>query len=64
MPIYRCKCKNCNFENEVIMSMRDRSFTRDIRRCPKCNKEEFRFVLGRTSFSLKGKGWYKDGYSK
>jgi len=31
--------------------------------CPKCGDTADR-VISQTSFTLKGGGWYKDGYSK
>jgi len=43
--------------------MKQKSLTKDVRQCPRCNKDEFRFVLGKSSFRLKGEGWYKDGYT-
>lgn len=64
MPIYRCKCKSCGFEKELILSRKERDLYKDTTRCPKCNKNEYSFVMGITSFKLKGGGWYKDGYSK
>ena len=30
--------------------------------CPSCNAEELERLIANTSFSLKGGGWYADGY--
>ena len=32
--------------------------------CPECGCSEVTPLMPHTSFSLKGKGWYKDGYTK
>jgi len=31
--------------------------------CPSCASKYYNTIIGRTSFSLLGKGWYKDGYN-
>tara|TARA_R110002051_G_scaffold220456_1_gene284348 strand:- start:540 stop:743 length:204 start_codon:yes stop_codon:yes gene_type:complete len=64
MPIYKFQCQNCNFEKEEIMSMKQKDSLDDVLHCPKCFKETYMLTLGSFSFSLKGKGWYKDGYSR
>jgi len=63
MPIYRYECINCKEEFEKIMSLADRYENKIIIACPSCNSEENNILISRTSFSLKGAGWYKDGYS-
>ncbi len=32
--------------------------------CPECGCQDVTPLISRTSFALKGKGWYKDGYTK
>ena len=32
--------------------------------CPTCGSSENSPLLSKTTFSLKGRGWYKDGYQK
>ena len=68
MPIYRYKCSSCVIEFEKIMSMRmaeatKKRLTNEIE-CPICGCLDTTPLLPKTSFKLKGKGWYKDGYSK
>ena len=68
MPIYRYKCASCVIEFEKIMSIRMAESTRnrltqDVE-CPDCGCLDVTRVVSRTSFSLKGRGWYKDGYTK
>lgn len=61
MPIYEHKCKRCGHTFDVMVSMSERS--RDVP-CPECKAPETKRLISATSFSLKGGGWYKDGYSK
>ena len=46
------------------MSLKDRYENKVIVMCPLCESEENNLLVSRTSFSLKGKGWYSDGYTK
>ena len=57
MPIYEYRCKKCGKQFEVIQRLSDKP----LKEC-KC-KGELRKLISRTSFALKGKGWYKDGYA-
>ncbi len=60
MPIYRYRCERCGQEKSEFHKM---SETPDVL-CtkPGCNSIMVKTV-SRSSFSLKGDGWYKDGYS-
>ena len=58
MPLYEYVCKNCNHEFEVLQSFSDDP----IKVCESCGKEEVVKKISRTTFSLKGGGWYKDHY--
>lgn len=59
MPIYDYCCEKCGHEFE-----REQRITEDpIRRCPKCRSLRAKRLISRTSFVLKGGGWYKDLYS-
>lgn len=61
MPIYPYKCIKCeHLWDEFIL----RSDDELPERCPKCDSLEIKKTIGKTSHSLKGGGWYKDGYSK
>ena len=61
MPLYTYKCESCGnkfTQNESKMT------TGRKERCigyPLCDGEAVR-VVAKSSFALKGKGWYKDGY--
>lgn len=59
MPIYEYKCQCCDDEFEVIQKISDRPLTK----CAKCGGR-LEKLLSRTSFMLKGGGWYSDGYSR
>tara|TARA_B100001057_G_scaffold484095_1_gene561668 strand:+ start:2300 stop:2515 length:216 start_codon:yes stop_codon:yes gene_type:complete len=66
MPIYEYKCEKCDHQFEVMQRITDDPLT-------ECTKEEgkkkavckgkLKKLISQTSFSLKGGGWYKDGYS-
>ena len=67
MPLYEYKCGLCGFSTEVLASI-----NADAPICPKCtemSKDKRPRItsvmvkqISRTSFSLKGEGWYKDHY--
>ena len=44
------------------MSIKERKESDSVD-CPSCGSIENESLMARTNFSLKGKGWYKDGYS-
>lgn len=61
MPTYDYQCKKCGLEFEVEHSIKE---TPDVP-CPNCGDEyghTVRLISGRTSFSLNGGGWARDGY--
>lgn len=59
MPIYRYKCENCgtSVEKEVPIAERGKQS------CETCGSLLLQ-VPAPFSFTLKGKGWSKDGYQK
>ena len=59
MPIYKFKCSSCEHEFTVIRKMSD---TDDVI-CEQCNSNLTNKMICKSSFSLKGSGWYKDSYS-
>lgn len=59
MPIYEYVCKSCGKHFETMQKISEPP----IAPCPKCGDTADR-AISRTSFTLKGSGWYKDGYSK
>ncbi|MDR3745062.1 MAG: zinc ribbon domain-containing protein [Acidobacteriaceae bacterium] len=58
MPLYEYKCKKCKKHTEKIQKFSDAEITE----CPHCAGPLERVVTA-AAFSLKGGGWYKDGYS-
>ncbi len=59
MPTYEYECRACGHEFE-----REQRISEDpVRKCPRCGKDEVRRLISRTSFVLKGGGWYSDLYS-
>lgn len=59
MPTYEYRCDACGHEFE-----REQRITEDpIKGCPSCKARKARRLISRTSFVLKGGGWYSDLYS-
>ena len=61
MPVYEWKCTVCGHEEIHRMSM-SKSCT-DTIECGVCGSISHRMV-SRSSFNLKGGGWYESGYTK
>lgn len=59
MPIYEYACGKCGHEFEVEQRITDAP----IKTCPACRSRKARRLISRTSFVLKGSGWYSDLYS-
>ena len=59
MPIYEYRCTSCGHEVEVIQKVGDRR----LRTCKECSGK-LEKKISRTSFQLKGGGWYTEGYHK
>jgi putative FmdB family regulatory protein len=60
MPIYEYRCTNCQRELESIQKITDAP----LKTCPSCGKDALSRLISRSSFQLKGGGWYDSGYSK
>lgn len=58
MPIYEYRCLKCEKTFEAFQKITDVP----LKVCPDCHGKVKR-LISETSFSLKGGGWYKDGYS-
>jgi putative FmdB family regulatory protein len=58
MPVYEYECPACEKIIEVQQRMADEPLTQ----CPKCDGP-VKKIMSRSSFQLKGGGWYADGYS-
>ncbi len=61
MPIYRYRCEACNREFSVRESKPNLNKTKDCIEIPFCNGTAIR-IVAKSSFALKGSGWFKDGY--
>ena len=57
MPIYKYACEKCGSQVEVIQKISDPP----LKRCAKC-RGKLAKVVSRTSFQLKGSGWYATDY--
>ena len=58
MPVYEYLCKACGHEFE----REQRISEEPIKKCPSCGALKARRQISRTSFVLKGGGWYSDLY--
>jgi putative FmdB family regulatory protein len=59
MPTYEYSCANCESEFEV-----EQRITEDpLESCPKCRSRRIKRLISQTFFTLKGGGWYADGYA-
>jgi putative FmdB family regulatory protein len=57
MPIYEFRCDRCESRFEEILSIH----ARGARPCPACGRRARR-VMSRSSFQLRGTGWYATDY--
>ncbi len=57
MPIYEYRCKDCEKVIEVLIGINDKQ----PRKCRDCSGSLEKLV-SRTSFMLKGGGWFNEGY--
>lgn len=59
MPIYEYRCPTCREMHELWQSRYDT----DAYKCPECDVPMHK-LISKSSFQLKGGGWYADGYCK
>jgi putative FmdB family regulatory protein len=59
MPIYEYICEKCGSHIEALQKVSDAP----LKRCKKC-RGKLEKVVSRTSFQLKGGGWYLSDYSR
>lgn len=59
MPTYEYVCKACGHEFEKEQRISEAP----IKTCPSCKAKQAKRLISRTSFHLKGGGWYSDLYS-
>jgi putative FmdB family regulatory protein len=58
MPIYEFNCAKCGKPTEVMQKLGERPPP-----CPHCGSKRMTRAVSKTSFALKGGGWYADLYS-
>ena len=58
MPMYEYRCAKCNKTTEIIQKFNDPP----LGECPECKSNEITKLLSKTSFHLKGTGWYATDY--
>lgn len=59
MPTYEYICEKCEHEFEREQRITDPP----LKTCPECRSRKVKKLISRTSFVLKGSGWYSDLYS-
>lgn len=59
MPVYEYHCDACESRFELQRKFSDPQ----VSECPSCGSGPVHKLVSRTSFSLKGEGWYRGGYS-
>ncbi|HPR50287.1 MAG TPA: zinc ribbon domain-containing protein [Deltaproteobacteria bacterium] len=59
MPIYEYKCLKCNNEFEAMQKFSDSALSQ----CPNCGGP-VKKLISRSSFHLKGSGWYLTDYAQ
>ena len=59
MPTYEYMCEKCQHEFEREQRISDPP----VKTCPECRSRKVKKLISRTSFVLKGGGWYSDLYS-
>lgn len=59
MPIYEYECQGCGQTTEAMQKFSDPPLTK----CEKCGGALTK-LISRTSFQLKGTGWYQTDYKK
>ncbi|HDD52484.1 MAG TPA: zinc ribbon domain-containing protein [Thermosulfidibacter takaii] len=59
MPIYEYKCDACGHRFEKLQSFGEEP----VKTCPRCGGE-VRKLISRSSFILRGSGWYATDYAR
>lgn len=57
MPVYEYQCQACSNQFELRQKFSDEP----AKECPKCGGE-VKKLISNTAFTLKGGGWYAEGY--
>jgi putative FmdB family regulatory protein len=59
MPIYEFKCESCGTEFEKLCEVDE-----DADDCPDCDDPDIKRLISKTSFKLKGSGWWETDYNQ
>lgn len=62
--IYEYQCEKCNEIEEFFVKNLETFPEPPLHFSDICNAEPMKRIISKTTFQLKGSGWYKDGYSK
>jgi putative FmdB family regulatory protein len=60
MPIYEYRCTACGSEWEEVQKITDSP----VEVCPECREPQAHRLISRTSFMLRGTGWYVTDYGR
>ncbi len=60
MPIYEYRCPDCEKVFEVMQKFSDEP----VRECRYCAGKKVEKLISRSSFVLKGTGWYQSDYAR
>lgn len=60
MPLYEYRCESCGHEFEELQKFSDKP----IKKCPECRALKVKRLVSKTSFQLKGEGWYVTDYAR
>ena len=60
MPIYEYRCPDCEKVFEVMQKFSDDP----VRECRFCSGKKVEKLISRSSFVLKGTGWYQSDYAR
>jgi putative FmdB family regulatory protein len=58
MPVYEFECQSCEEVHEIWQSLSEAPASA----CPSC-RGPLKKIISKSSFHLKGGGWFADGYS-
>ncbi len=62
MPQYTYRCLDCTKEHEKIQTIAEGEEYLNTFKCPECGHDHGQRIMGKTSFTLRGNGWFADGY--
>ena len=60
MPIYDYQCKFCKLQKEILT----KNITDELMYCHACKRKSLVKIISKSSFILKGTGWYQTDFKK